>query len=112
MSVPAEPSVPAGVRRERMLTLIRQSDFVRVGDLGGTLRPLQHSLVDPLATLVLDQIAVDTVFLGCNGVDAEAGVTNVNLPEAEMKKAMLRVGKRTVVLADSSKLGRVELAQL
>jgi DeoR family transcriptional regulator of aga operon len=94
------------------LALERAIPRMTVVVLGGTLRPLQHSLVDPLATLVLDQIAVDTVFLGCNGVDAEAGVTNVNLPEAEMKKAMLRVGKRTVVLADSSKLGRVELAHL
>ncbi|MDX6503504.1 MAG: DeoR family transcriptional regulator, aga operon transcriptional repressor [Gaiellaceae bacterium] len=80
--------------------------------LGGTLRPLQHSLVDPLATLVLAQIKVSTVFLGCNGVDPVAGVTNVNLPEAEMKKAMLQVARRTVVLADGSKLGRVELAHL
>ena len=32
--------------------------------LGGTLRPLQHSLVDPLATLILDQIDVNTLLLG------------------------------------------------
>jgi DeoR family transcriptional regulator, aga operon transcriptional repressor len=80
--------------------------------LGGTLRPLQHSLVDPLATLVLEQIKVNTVFLGCNGVDSVAGVTNVNLPEAEIKKSMLRVARRRVVLADGSKVGRVELAHL
>ena len=36
--------------------------------LGGTLRPLQHSLVEPLATHVLEQIAVGTVLLGCNGI--------------------------------------------
>src|SRR3954447_6612678 len=35
MTSPApDPSLPAGVRRERMLALIRQSDFVRVSDLG------------------------------------------------------------------------------
>jgi DeoR family transcriptional regulator of aga operon len=80
--------------------------------LGGTLRPLQHSLVDPLATLVLERIKVDTLFLGCNGVELSAGVTNINLPEGEMKKAMLQVARRIVVLADGSKLGRVELAHL
>ena len=57
--------------------------------LGGTLRPLQHSLVDPLATLILDQISVKTVLLGCNGVDPIGGVTNINLPEAALKKRML-----------------------
>jgi DeoR family transcriptional regulator of aga operon len=52
---------------------------------GGTLRPLQHSLVDPLAGVVLDRINVGTLFLGCNGVDPEGGVTNINLPEADVK---------------------------
>ena len=80
--------------------------------LGGTLRPLQHSLVDPLATLILDQISVKTVLLGCNGVDAVGGVTNINLPEAEVKKRMLAVSARRVVVADGSKLGRVEVARL
>jgi len=85
---------------------------VTVVVLGGTLRPLQHSLVDPLATLILDQISVKTVLLGCNGVDAVGGVTNINLPEAEVKKRMLAVASRTIVLADGSKLGRVEVARL
>ncbi len=80
--------------------------------LGGTLRPLQHSLVNPLASLILDQINVSTMLLGCNGVDAAGGVTNINLPEAEIKQRMLRASHRRVVLADGSKIGRVELAHL
>jgi DeoR family transcriptional regulator of aga operon len=79
---------------------------------GGTLRPLQHSLVEPLAGLILDQIAVKTLLLGCNGVDADGGVTNINLPEAEVKKRMIAAARRRVVLADSSKIGTVALARL
>src|SRR4051794_27481373 len=80
--------------------------------LGGTLRPLQHSLVEPMASLILEQINVHTLFLGCNGVDPVGGVTNVNLPEAEVKKRMLKAAQRVVVLADGSKIGRTELAHL
>jgi DeoR family transcriptional regulator of aga operon len=80
--------------------------------LGGTLRPLQHSLVDPMATLILDQIHVHTLLLGCNGVDPVGGVTNMNLPEAEVKRRMLAAAGRRVVLADGGKIGRVELAHL
>lgn len=80
--------------------------------LGGTLRRLQHSLVDPLAGELLAQITVGTVFLGCSGVDPTGGVTNVNLPEAGVKKRMLAVARRRIVLADGSKIGRVELAHL
>lgn len=79
---------------------------------GGTLRPKQHSLVDPLAAVMLQQLNVDTLFLGCNGLDAEAGVTNINLPEAAIKRTMIAAANRCVVLADSSKLGVRALAQV
>ena len=79
---------------------------------GGTLRSLQHSLVDPLGRVLLERLHVDIVFIGCNGVDPEGGVTNVNLPETEIKRVMLTAGRRRVVVADGSKIGRVALAQL
>jgi DeoR family transcriptional regulator of aga operon len=80
--------------------------------LGGTLRPLQHSLVEPMASLILEQITVHTLILGCNGVDPDGGVTDVNLPEAEVKRKMLKAARRVVVVADGSKIGRIELATL
>lgn len=79
---------------------------------GGTLRPLQHSLVDPLGDGVLDRIRTDMVFIGCNGVDPVAGITNINLPEAEMKRRMMASARRRIVVADGSKVGQVELARL
>ncbi|NGN95297.1 DeoR/GlpR transcriptional regulator [Nocardioides sp. KC13] len=79
---------------------------------GGTLRPLQHSLVPPLADTVLSRIRADVAFIGCNGVDVEAGITNINLPEAELKRAMIDAASRVVVAADSSKLGRVHLGRV
>ncbi len=77
---------------------------------GGTLRPKQHSLVDPLARTMFESLRVDTVFLGCNGVSVDGGVTNVNLPEAIVKRAMIQSAARCVVLADSTKLGVRTLA--
>lgn len=77
---------------------------------GGTVRPKQHSLVDPLAGAMLQTLSVDTVFLGCNGVHPTEGVTNVNLPEAQIKRTMIAASQRCVVLADSSKLGIRALA--
>ena len=79
---------------------------------GGTLRPKQHSLVEPLAGLVLGSIHVGTAFIGCNGVDAERGITNVNLPETEVKKLLIRASENRVVCADSTKLGQVALAHV
>ena len=75
---------------------------------GGTLRPKQHSLVDPRAAVMLQTLNVDTVFLGCNGLDADAGVSNIDLPEAAIKRTMIAAAGRCIVLADSTKLGGAE----
>jgi DeoR family transcriptional regulator of aga operon len=79
---------------------------------GGSLRPLQHSLVEPLADTVLSQVHADLAFIGCNGVDARNGVTNLNLPEAGVKARMLDATARAIVVADSSKLGRTHLGRI
>lgn len=79
---------------------------------GGTLRPKQHSLVEPLASLVLGSIHVGTAFIGCNGVDAVQGITNVNLPETEIKKLLIARSESRVVCADGTKLGQVALARV
>ncbi|KZX21150.1 DeoR/GlpR family DNA-binding transcription regulator [Rathayibacter tanaceti] len=79
---------------------------------GGTLRPLQHSLVEPLASEMLERLRADVAFIGCTGVHSEAGVTNVNLPEAALKRRMLHAAARRIVVADSSKLGVVDLGRV
>lgn len=79
---------------------------------GGTLRPKQHSLVHPLAGSMLDEIHVDLAFIGGNGVDAAHGVTNANLPEAQIKSLMLRAAARAVIVADAAKLGEVHLGRI
>lgn len=78
---------------------------------GGTLRPMQHSLIDPLGGLLLERITAHIAFLGCNGIQHLGGVTNINLPETEVKRRMLRATRR-IVVADSSKVGQIEVAYL
>jgi DeoR family transcriptional regulator of aga operon len=79
---------------------------------GGTLRPLQHSLVEPLAAVLLERVHADLAFIGCTGVHPAGGITNVNLPEADLKRAMVGSAERAVVVADGSKLGRTHLGRI
>lgn len=79
---------------------------------GGSLRRQQHSLVDPLGGKAIEGIRADTVFIGCGGVHPDVGITNVNLPDAEMKQRMLRAAGRRIVVADSSKLGAIGMAPI
>ena len=79
---------------------------------GGTLRPLQHSLVDPMANHILERVNVSTVFLGCNGVHPDEGITNVNLPETAVKQHMLDAAQRCVVVAEGSKIGNISVVKI
>ncbi|GAA4177181.1 DeoR/GlpR family DNA-binding transcription regulator [Gryllotalpicola koreensis] len=94
------------------LELEQVLDRVSVVVTGGTLRQLQHSLVPPLADGLLGRVHADVAFIGCTGVDGEVGVTNINLPESEMKRAMAAAASRVIVVADSSKLGRVHIGRV
>lgn len=94
------------------LELERAAPRVTVIVSGGTLRPLQHSLVNPLAEVLLADLNADLAFVGCNGVHPERGVTNVNLPEAEVKRRMLSLARRRVIVADGSKIGEIAAARL
>lgn len=79
---------------------------------GGTLRPLQHSLVSPMGTVLLQRLNADIAFIGCNGVHTEKGITNTNIAEAEIKQIMIASASYVVILADSSKLGTVASASV
>jgi DeoR family transcriptional regulator of aga operon len=80
---------------------------------GGTLRPLQHSLVNPLAGQTLAGLHVDLAILGCNGIaagpDGLARVTNLNLAEAEVKRDMVAASTERMLVADGSKAGQRHL---
>jgi DeoR family transcriptional regulator, aga operon transcriptional repressor len=79
---------------------------------GGTLRRTQHSLVNPLGAVILEQIHAHIAFVGCDGIEAEAGVTNTSVADAEIKRLMMRAARRPVVVADGSKVGEVSLVHL
>jgi DeoR family transcriptional regulator of aga operon len=79
---------------------------------GGTLRPTQHSLVNPMGNLVLDQIHAHLAFVGCDGIEADAGVTNTSVADAEIKRLMMRAARRGIVVADGSKVGQISLVHL
>jgi DeoR/GlpR family transcriptional regulator of sugar metabolism len=74
---------------------------------GGILRHLTRSLVGSEVCLSLQMINADWTFLASGGFSLEHGVTTSNTLEAEVKRAMLGRGKKVVLLADSSKLGKV-----
>jgi DeoR family transcriptional regulator of aga operon len=81
--------------------------------MGGVLdRSTMPEVVGPLAELVLTQLRIDTLFLGVNGLSADAGATSNDELEAQTARAMVARSRRVVVVTDHSKIGRTALTQV
>jgi DeoR family fructose operon transcriptional repressor len=78
---------------------------VTVLTIGGRVRGRTLAMVDQWALRVLADTFVDVAFLGTNGVSVERGLTTPDVAEAAVKRAMLQAARRTVVLADHTKVG-------
>lgn len=74
--------------------------------VGGSVTTKSHGLVGPLATTALERFMVDVAFLGVDGVDPVDGVGEATALEAQVKEVASRRARRTVVLADATKLDR------
>lgn len=88
-------------------TLLANTPGIRLILAGGILRPGELSMVGHIAERTFREFYVDKLFLGVGGLSLEAGLTEFNLEDALVKQAMLKTAKERIVVADSSKLGRV-----
>ena len=73
--------------------------------LGGRLRPRTLATVDAWALEALEQTYVDVAFVATNGFSLERGLTTSDVNEAAVKRAAIGSARRTVLLADHTKVG-------
>jgi DeoR/GlpR family transcriptional regulator of sugar metabolism len=74
--------------------------------IGGLYLPDYRAFVGPQAIADLRELTADTIFLGCDGLSVEAGLTTPHVLVAEVGAAAAARARRVVAVADSSKLGR------
>ncbi|MCC6189418.1 MAG: DeoR/GlpR transcriptional regulator [Anaerolineales bacterium] len=79
---------------------------VRLILTGGIVRAGELSMIGPVPARTYGEYHVDKAFIGVGGLDLEAGLTEYNLDDALVKKALIQNARRRIVLADSSKIGR------
>lgn len=77
---------------------------------GGVVRPGERSLIGDHAERAFADLRFDTFVMGVGGIERRAGLTEFNLDDAGVKRAALASSQRCLVVADSSKLGRVAFA--
>jgi DeoR family fructose operon transcriptional repressor len=79
--------------------------------IGGRVRGRTMAAVDDSGLEPLDRLHVDVAFMATNGLSTERGLTTPDPAEASMKRAMIACARRTVLLADHTKVGNDYLAR-
>ena len=73
--------------------------------LGGRVRTSFECTVGGMGIRALEELSVDKVFMTTNALSLQKGATTPNLDNAEIKRAMMKIGNQRYLLCDSSKIG-------
>jgi DeoR family transcriptional regulator of aga operon len=79
---------------------------------GGLARSQSYELSGPIAEASLVGLNLDIAFIGVDGVDAKAGCTTHEEVEAHTNSVMISHSRHVVLVADSSKIGKVAFARI
>jgi DeoR family fructose operon transcriptional repressor len=110
-ALPADYEVTVVVNSPPLAAALAMRANVTVIMLGGRVRGRTLATVDEMALQPLSQLHVDVAFMATNGLSVEHGLTTPDPGEASVKRAMIRAARRTVVLADHTKVGTDYLAR-
>lgn len=83
----------------------------RVILIGGELRRRSQTMVGTLSRAVLDGLHFDMAFMGTIGLTLKQGLTTTDPAEAFTKELVMQHADQVVLLADSSKFGKVSFAR-
>ena len=85
---------------------------ITVVSLGGQLRESELSFIGHITEQALAELRVDKVIMGTRGISLEHGLTNDYLPETLTDRAILKIGRTVIIVADYTKINRVATALL
>ena len=82
------PAVTVVTNALNIATELAVRQHIKIVATGGVARPQSYELTGPLATGVLEQVALDIAFIGVDGIDAAAGATAHHEGEASINQLM------------------------
>lgn len=95
-----------------VLNMLAGLKEITVISLGGMLRESEMSFIGHITEQALKEIRVDRVFMGTRGLSLEHGLTNDYLQETLTDRAILKIGREVIIVADYSKVNRASTVLL
>ncbi len=80
--------------------------------IGGIVSSSGNATTSQMSNEIIENLHIRTAFVSGIGFTLEKGLTERSLEEAQLKQTMLASAQRTVVLLDSTKIGKVGFAPL
>jgi DeoR family transcriptional regulator, fructose operon transcriptional repressor len=77
--------------------------------LGGSVRTKRHAMVDETTAAELQHMAIDVLFMSCDGLSFQHGLTTPYREERTIKRAMIESARSVVAMVDHSKFGNVQM---
>ena len=86
--------------------ILNEAPSLRLILTGGILRTQELSLIGHIAERTFKDFHVDKAFVGVGGLDLKDGLTEYNVEDMLVKRAMIENADQVIVVTDSSKLGK------
>ena len=79
---------------------------------GGIYNPDEQAFLTDMATLILARININVLFLTTCGISLERGITYQRMEDITIQSKLMEASDKTIVIADSSKLGAASLVTM
>lgn len=103
--LPADRELTVVVNSPTLAAQLAARPNLTVLMVGGRVRGRTLAAVDDWALAPLATLCVDVAFMATNGISTARGLTTPDIAEAAVKRAMIGAARRTVLLADHTKVG-------
>lgn len=95
-----------------VLNMLSGIKNITVVSLGGMLRDSELSFIGHITEQALAEVRADKVIMGTRGVSLDQGLTNDYLEETLTDRAILKISREVIIVADHTKVNRVSTALL
>ena len=85
---------------------------VQVFIVGGTVRGESASISGHFTEEMFEQFSADKLFLSGAGCDLDFGVSGANLEETMVNRAMIRIAREIILVADASKFSKRSMSRI
>ncbi|HUG86751.1 MAG TPA: DeoR/GlpR family DNA-binding transcription regulator, partial [Euzebya sp.] len=110
-ALPSDRELTVVTNALNIATTLAMRPNLNVLMVGGRVRGRTLATVDTWAAAMLHDVFVDVAFMATNGISVERGLTTPDPTEAAMKRLMIASARRTVLVADHTKVGNDHLVR-